>query len=51
MSALDFQKASKPNSIPIKILKLIKNEISDQLKVSFTISFSCVFFPIYLENQ
>ena len=29
ISALDSQKASRPNSIPIKILKLMKNDISD----------------------
>ena len=29
--ALDSQKASGPNSIPIKILKLMKNDVSDRL--------------------
>ena len=40
VSALDSQKASGPNSIPIKILKLMKNDISDQLAVLFNFSFT-----------
>ena len=39
ISALDSQKASGPNNIPIKILKLMKNDISDQLTVFFNLSF------------
>ena len=41
ISALDSPKASGPNSIPIKILKLMKNDISDQLAVLFNLSFTC----------
>ena len=39
ISALDSQKAPRPNNIPIKILKLMENDISDQLTVFFNLSF------------
>ena len=40
ISPLDSQKVSRPNSIPIKILKLMKNDIPDQLPVLFKFSFT-----------
>ena len=40
ISPLDSQKVSRPNSIPIKILKLMKNDIPDQLPVLFNLSFT-----------
>ena len=51
ISALDSQKASRPNSIPIKILKLMKNDISDQLAVSFNLSFTSGSFPTILKTS
>ena len=52
MSTLDSQKTSGPNSIPTKILKLMKNDISDQLAVLFNLSFSCGSFPsIYKKDS
>ena len=36
ISSLDSHKSSGPNSIPVKILKLLKNDISQQLKVDYT---------------
>ena len=51
VSALDFQKACGPNSIPIKILKLMKNDISDQLTILFKLSFSCGSFPTILKTS
>ena len=51
VSALDSQKASRSNSIPIKILKLMKNDISDQLAVLFNLSFSCGSFPTFLKTS
>ena len=49
ISALDTQKASGPNSIPVKNLKLMKNDISNQLAVLFNLSFSCGSFPMILK--
>ena len=49
ISALDSQKASGPNSIPSKILKLMKNDISDQLAVLFNLSFTSGSFPTILK--
>ena len=51
ISALDSQKASGPNSIPIKILKLMKNDISDQLAVLFNLSFTTGSFPTILKTS
>ena len=51
ISVLDSQKASGPNSIPIKISKLMKNDKSDQLAVSFNLSFSCGSFPTILKTR
>ena len=39
MSSLDACKSSDPNSIPVKILKLQKNDISQQLRDIFNMSF------------
>ena len=50
ISALDSQKASGPNSIPIKFLKLMKNDISDQLAVLFNLSFTSGSFPTILKT-
>ena len=38
MSSLDSHKSSGPNSIPVKILKLLKNDISQQLSDIFNMS-------------
>ena len=51
ISALDSQKASEPNSIPIKILKLMKNVISNQLAVLFNLSFTSGSFPTTLKTS
>ena len=51
ISVLDSQKASGPNNIPIKILKLMKNDISDQLTVFFNLSFWCSSFRIILKTS
>ena len=51
ISALDSQKASRPNSFPIKILKLMKNDISDQLEVLFNLSFASGYFPTILKTS
>ena len=45
ISALDSQKAPGPSSIPINILKSMKNDISDQLAVLFNLSFTSGSFP------
>ena len=39
ISSLDSHKSSGPNSIPVKILKLLKNDISQQLRGIFSMSF------------
>ena len=51
ISVLDSQKVSGPNSIPIKILKLMKNDISDQLAVLFNLSFTSSSFPTILKTS
>ena len=48
---MDSQKASGPNSVPIKILKLMKNDISDQLAVLFNLSFTSGSFPTILKTS
>ena len=48
-SVLDSQKASGPKSISIKIVKLMKNDTSDQLAVLFNVSFTCGSFPTILK--
>ena len=47
--SLDSNKSVGPNSIPIKILKLLKNDISSQLADIFNISFSTGVFPTILK--
>ena len=39
ISSLDSHKSSGPNSIPVEILKLLKNDISQQLSDIFNMSF------------
>ena len=49
ISSLDSHKSSGSNSIPVKILKLRKNEISQQLSDIFNMSFSTGQFPSVLK--
>ena len=49
MSSLDSYKSSGPNNIPVKILKLLKNDISQQLSDIFNMSFSTGQFPSVLK--
>ena len=42
ISSLDSNKSVGPSSIPMKIIKLLKNDISSQLTDIFNISFSPV---------
>ena len=51
ISSLESQKASGPNSIPIKTLKIKKNDISDQLAVLLNLSFTCSYFPTILKTS
>ena len=48
-SLLDSNKSVRPNSIPIKILKVLKNNISSQLGDIFSISLSTGVFPTILK--
>ena len=48
---MDSQKASGPNSVPIKTLKLMKNDISDQLAVLFNLSFTSGPFSTILKTS
>ena len=48
-SSLDISKATGPHSIPTKVLKLLKNDISDQLADSFNLSFTTGSFPTLLK--
>ena len=50
MSSLDSNKSVGPNSIPTKILKLLKNNISSQLSEIFNISFSSGVSPSILKT-
>ena len=50
MSSLDSNKSVGPNSIPTKILKLLKDDISSQLSEIFNISFSSGVFPSILKT-
>ena len=45
ISSLDSTKSVEPNSIPTKILKLLKNDISCQLADIFNMSFTSGVFP------
>ena len=49
ISSLDPIKSTGPNSIPTKILKLLKNDISAQLSDIFNVSFSTGVFPTMLK--
>ena len=49
ISSLDPIKSTGPNSIPTKILKLLKNDISAQLSDIFNVSFSAGVFPTILK--
>ena len=49
ISSLDSNKSVGPKSIPIKILKLLKNIISSKLADIFNISFSTGVFPTILK--
>ena len=49
ISSLDSNKSVGPNSIPTKILKLLKNDIFSQLADIFNISFSTGVFPTILK--
>ena len=50
ISSLDSNKSVRPNSIPTKILKLLKNDISSQLSETFNISFSSGAFASMLKT-
>ena len=50
ISSLDSNKSVGPNSIPTKVLKLLKNDISTQLSEIFNISFSSGVFPSILKT-
>ena len=50
ISSLDSNKSVGPNSILIKILKLLKNDISSQLSEIFNIFFSSGVFPSILKT-
>ena len=49
ISSLDSNKSTGTNSLPTKILKLLKNDISTQLFDVFNISFSAGVFPSTLK--
>ena len=49
ISSLDPNKSTGPNSIPTKILKLLKNDISTQLYDIFNVSLSTGVFPSILK--
>ena len=50
ISLLDSNKSAGLNSIPTKVLKVLKNDISSQLSEIFNISFSSVVFPSILKT-
>ena len=50
ISSLNSNKASGPNSIPYRILFLLKNEISKQLADLFNLSFMTGVFPFVLKT-
>ena len=49
--SLNQNKGDGPNSIPIKILKLLNKDISDQLAILFRQSFSSGMFPSILKTS
>ena len=50
ISSLDFNKSVGPNSISTEVLKVLKNDISNQLSEIFDISFSSGVFPSILKT-
>ena len=50
ISSLNSNKASGPNSIPYRVLFLLKNEISKQLADLFNLSFMTGVFPSLLKT-
>ena len=50
ISLLNSDKSTGPNSLPTKILKLLKNEISTHLADIFNLSFSSGVFPSILKT-
>ena len=50
ISSLDSNRSVGPNSIPTKVLKLLKNGISSQLSEIFNTSFSSSLFPSILKT-
>ena len=50
LSSLDISKATGPYSIPTKVLKLLKNDISDQFADLFNLSFTTGSFPTLLKT-
>ena len=50
ISSLFSNKENRPSSIPTKILKLLKNDISSKLSELFNITFSSGVFPSILET-
>ena len=51
LSSLNQDKSDGPNSISIKILKLLNKDISDQLAVLFNKSFSSGIYPLILKTS
>ena len=50
LSSLDISKGTGPYSIPTKVLKVLKNYISDQLADSFNLSFTKGSIPTLLKT-
>ena len=50
ISSLDSHKSSCPNSVPVNILKQLRNDISQQLSDIVNMSFSTVGFPSILKK-
>ena len=51
ISSLNHDKSDGPNSISIKILKLLNKDISDQLAILFNQSLSSEIFPSILKTR
>ena len=51
ISSLNQDKSDRPNSIPIKILKLLNKDISDQVAILFNQTFSSGIFPSILKTS
>ena len=50
LSSLDINKSTGPYSIPIKVLNMLKNDISEQLADLFNLSFTTGTFPTILKT-